>query len=311
MTQTTPLYRDTDSHDRRLLIVLNPTAGRRRTKRLDAVLAALKNADCHISLHRTRSAGEAREIAASADTTDVDVIVAAGGDGTIGEVANGLAGNEKPPALGVIPLGTANVFATEIGLDRKPSRIAETLVQAQPFAIYPGRANGHLFLMMASVGFDARVVAGVDLGLKKRLGKSAYVWQGLFELWRRPKAIYQVRVGDDHYSAAAVIAAKGRHYGGAFVVAHEASLARPEFELCLLSGGGRLDVLRQAVGLGLGRFDRLAGLTILRTDAFEIRAPAGEPVQADGDIVTHLPVTIEIAPKPLMVLRPNGVNGAN
>ena len=304
LTQRSPRAGEGDVAGRRLLVVVNPTAGRRRRALLTAVLGRLEAASCSVTLRETAASGEARRIAAGAAANAFDAVVAAGGDGTVNEVANGLADGGGGLALGLVPLGTSNVLAGEVGIVSYPERVARTLATADPRPIWPGRVDGHRFLMMASVGIDARVVATVDLGLKRRLGKAAYVVRAVQELAGRRPPPLQLRIGERRLQAASVIAAKGKRYAGPFVVAPAADLGRPDLELCLVTGGGRLDVARQALALVTGRFARLAGLETVRASELAIEAPEGEPVQADGDIVARLPVTIDIAPEPLSLLAP-------
>ncbi len=133
----------------------------------------------------TTRPGDAEKTANLLQAADFDVVVAAGGDGTINEVANGLikATGAVPP-LAIIPLGTANVLAEEIGLRGQPAAIAKAIACGDRITVHLGLANGRHFIMMAGVGFDAHVVANVDLALKRRTGKIAYAWRP----WRRPCA---------------------------------------------------------------------------------------------------------------------------
>lgn len=287
---------------RRLLVVLNPVAGRGRQRWLGAVLRHLEAEAAAVTVRETGAPGDARRFAAEVAAGEADAVIVAGGDGTLNEAANGLAANPAAPALGVIPLGTANVFATELGLPRDPAGLAQCLAGRPAVPILPGRVDGRVFLMMASVGFDARVVRDIDLDLKRRIGKGAYVWQSLIELARGRRRHFRVRCQERDYEVEGVVAARGRHYGGAYVIAAGADLARPGFEVLLLAKGGRGATVRQSLALGLGRFERLPELTVLRADALEIGGAEGEPVQADGDIVARLPVRIELAPAPLRVI---------
>jgi len=287
---------------RRLLVLVNPIAGRGRKRYLQKVLAALRAEGAQVSVYTTEAAGQAWRMAASTAATRADVIVAAGGDGTVNEVVNGLAANSVPPALGVIPLGAANVFARNLRLPHRPAALARCLAEARALPFLPGSVNGRLFVAMAGIGFDARVVAGVSTGLKRHVGKGAYVWQSLRELARNRSRLYVVRCGGEERSAAGVVAARGRHYGGGFVMAPEARLARPAFELCCVAGGGALDIARQAIALGLGRFHRLVDLEQRQCTAAEVDGPADEPIQADGDLVGYLPARIAMAGRPIQVV---------
>src|SRR5205823_13024267 len=105
---------------------------------------------------------------------DFEVDVAAGGDGTLNAVANGLAGTNR--TLAALRLGTANVLAREIGLPRDPERLAELIAAGPARPIWPGRVDSRLFLVMASSGFDAETVAAVNPRLKRRLGRLAFAW---------------------------------------------------------------------------------------------------------------------------------------
>ncbi len=156
---------------RDLCIIHNPTAGRRRTRFYDAVAAALEERGCRLTVRETSGPESATELARAAAAEPFEAVVAAGGDGTINEVVNGLAGAPMP--LGLIPLGTANVLAAEIGLPRRPESVAAALIEGALRSAYIGRANGRAFAMMAEVGFNAHVVHGIDLGLKRWVGRAA------------------------------------------------------------------------------------------------------------------------------------------
>lgn len=292
---------------RRLLVIFNPTAGWRRRRHLDAVLAALRERGCAVDLRRTLGPGCAERIAAGADPALVDAVVAAGGDGTVNEVINGLADSGLP--LGIIPLGTANVLAAEIGLGRTPASIAGTLAQGPVRPIYLGRANGRRFAMMTGVGFDAHVVAHVSLRLKRilsvlGLGKLAYAAETLSQLLVYRRARYEVLIDGVARAAASVVVAKGHFYGGRFQLARDARLADPCFHVVLFGKSGRLHVLRYAAALLLDRIDRLPDVEILRAGEVEVRAPAGEPVQGDGDLFARLPLTIRLAERRLGIVAP-------
>jgi diacylglycerol kinase (ATP) len=242
----------------------------------------------------------AGELACAAVESGCDLILAAGGDGTINEVLNGLAESSLPLAL--LPLGTANVLAAEIGLVCSPRRIAEAIARGQPRPVYLGSANGRRFAMMAGVGFDAHVVGRMDLRMKRALGKAAYVLGALGEFWRHRPTHYRVEIDGSSYPAAAVIVAKGHFYGGRFVVAREARLDQPRLQVALFERAGRWNVLRYLAAMVLGRLDRLPGLRVLAAERLTIGGPAGEPVQADGDLVAELPLSVTLAERPIALI---------
>jgi diacylglycerol kinase family enzyme len=210
----------------------------------------------------------------------------------------------------LVPLGTANVLAAEIGLATSPAVVARTIAQGASERAYVGLANGRCFTAMAGVGFDAHVVANVDLGLKRRIGKGAYVLESLRQLFRFRFPRYRVTVDGRAFEAASVIVAKGHYYAGRYVCAPEARLDRPELHVCLFQRGGRWNAIRYAVALALGRLPKLPDFRIVRGSTVTIDGPPGEPVQGDGDIIAQLPARIEIAPRPLHLIVPGDADRA-
>jgi diacylglycerol kinase (ATP) len=289
---------------RHILIIVNPAAGRLRSveRRLRRFVAALELQGCSVVLRRAGPRlGDAERLAREAEA-DFDAIIAAGGDGTIHAVVNGLAG--RPIPIGVLPFGTANVLAREIGLPRRPEQIAALMAAAPARPIWPGRVDGRAFVMMASAGFDSEIVAGVHPGLKARAGRLGFAWAMLVGLWRYRTCALVVRADGIEHRAAGLIAAKGRFYAGPFVVATHAELAEPTLELVLLHRAGRLAILRYAMALFLHMLPRLNDITILRIRAATVTGDRALPVQADGEIVGRLPVTIEIADQPVLLIQP-------
>jgi YegS/Rv2252/BmrU family lipid kinase len=293
---------------RDLLVIFNPTAGWWRGRRLRATLARLEGLGCRVTLKRTGARGDAEAFAREAAgpaARPVDLVIAAGGDGTINEVVNGLAGDAGPRlTLALLPMGTANVLANEIGLGRNPAAIARGIADGAARPIALGRANGRCFTMMAGVGFDAHVVAGLDRRLKRLLGKGAYVIESLRQLSRFGFPRYRVVVDGVAFEAASVIVARGRFYGGRFVCAPEAGLETARLHVCLFTRGGRWAVLRYALALVLGFLPRLADYRVVAGRHVLIEGPQGDPVQGDGDIIARLPVTIDLDPTALSLVVP-------
>lgn len=286
------------------MVVRNPTAGRRRHGYYRRIIDALEATGCTVSCHDTMRSGDAEKIAAEVDGTDCDVLVIAGGDGTINEALNGLRADSPP--LGVIPLGTANVLALELGLSTEPAAIAAVIAGGRPVSIRLGRLNGRRFVMMAGVGFDARVVAGVTTRFKRLAGKGAYVWRTVVELVRYQDAAYAAEIDGVGYRAASVVVANGRYYGGPFMIAPEADLCADSFEVCLFESGGRFNAIRYGLGLLTRRIHKMDGLRIVRGRSITILGPLAEPIQIDGDMFGQLPASIELDSDPVSVLLPAG-----
>jgi diacylglycerol kinase (ATP) len=284
-----------------ICVIFNPTAGARRRRRLARVLDELQALGTTVALAETRAPGHAEELAHGAAGDGYDALVVAGGDGTINEAVNGIGDRAMP--LGIVPLGTANVLAAELDLPRTPEALAERIAFGRPVPLFAGIANGRRFAMMAGIGFDARVVEGIDLGLKRRTGKAAYVASALLCLMRLRPQQYEVEIDGVTASAASLVIAKGHYYGGRFVVASGARLDEPLFEVALFERGSRYDVLRYAAALGANRIAALPDTKVLRGRRIRVTGPAGERVQIDGDIGVSLPLEATIAPEPITVLR--------
>lgn len=284
----------------RVLTILNPTAGRKR--RFAEAMAAWSAAGRTTAVVETARRGDAERFAREAAASGIGLVLVGGGDGTVNEVINGLAGVARPPALGVLPLGTANVLARELGLPLSPGGAAATLAKATVRDVHLGLVNGRRFAMMAGVGFDAQVVAAVRPDAKQRFGRLAYA-ATTAELWAMGRhSRYRLQIGDTSVEVGSVIVAKGRHYAGGFVACPTADLTRPELSLCLLSSSTRLQVLAAALGLGTGRIGWVPGVSHLSVPMLHVDGPADEPVQADGDIVGTLPATFSVAPETLRML---------
>jgi diacylglycerol kinase (ATP) len=293
---------------RRALIILNPAAGGSRSSRrlLDRVVAALEGRGCAVVVRRTGPAGGDAERLAREAGPEFDILVAAGGDGTINAIVNGMAVNSAaaPRPLALLPLGTANVLAREIGLPRRPELLAELIAAGPARPIWPGRVGDRLFLVMASTGFDAETVAAVNPRLKRYAGRLAFAWAIVVCLWRYRACELRVRVDGADYRAATLVAAKGRFYAGSHVIAPRANLAEPMLDLVLFQRSGRLMVLCYLAALLFGRVPRRRDVTFLRSRSALVSGADALPVQADGEIVARLPVLIALAEQPVQLVRP-------
>ncbi len=288
---------------RRILVIFNPAAGRARRARLDVIVERARKLGAQVTVVETQAPGHGTTLARETLTGAFDVIAAAGGDGTVNEVINGLGG--KAVALAVIPLGTANVLADEIGLGRADAQIARALATGPLRPIRLGLANGRRFVQMAGAGFDANVVAAVSLPLKKKLGPLAYVWAAAVVGFTGKLPISAVTIDGVPYKSASAVACNGRRYGGPFVAAPHASLADNSFQVVLMKGNHPFSFFRYGLGLVLGLVGKWWDVEIVTGREIVIEGVAGQPVQADGDIVTTLPVRIEVDPAALMMVFPD------
>lgn len=287
-----------------MLVIFNPVAGRRRVHLLWRVLDVLIQNGIRLEVAETKRPGDAQDYARNAAEAGVRLIVAAGGDGTIAEVASGLI--DTNTCLGIIPLGTANVVAHELGLPSTPTSVAAALAFGRPRCIWPGRAeNGNgvkLFVQMLGVGFDAHVVHRLSPWLKRAGGRSAYVAQTLRELGRYRFLPIRLRVDGEETNAASVIISKGRFYGGPFLIAPDAQLYEPGFSVVLFDHSGPGAALLYGAALPLQRLSRSRGLRCRRARRIEFIGCPPVPAQADGDAAGLAPLYVSDAPRPIRVL---------
>jgi diacylglycerol kinase family enzyme len=223
----------------------------------------------------TARPGHAAELARDAANRGVAMVVAAGGDGTVAEVASGLAGTAA--SLGMLPFGTANVLAWELGLPPGPEGAARVLTAGRAAVLHPGVArfgdgSSRLFVQMAGAGFDAAVVAKLDLAWKRRTGKAAYVAQAARELFRYPFPPFAAALdGAAPETVASAIVTKGRLYAGRHLLAPGAAPGEPGFRVALFRGGGPARAALYGAALPLDLLPRLPGVEIRRAS----RRPLG------------------------------------
>lgn len=277
---------------RSIHVIFNPLAGARRRMMLDRVAAILRATGAEVLIEETKAAGHATDLArAAAERGEADVIVAAGGDGTINEVARGLLGQGVP--LGIIPLGTANILAAEMGLKRDPADIADMILSGPAELIGTGLVDGQIFLLMVGVGFDGEVVHNISPGQKRRWSRLAFVYEGL-KLWLRgPGHAISLTVDGQAKQAAWLVVMNGKRFAGDFLMAPQNDIAEPGLTAFLFQTGDRLALIRYFIALAMGRIADLRDVEILAAEDIQVLTPEGLAVEVDGDARGVLPQHIE------------------
>ncbi len=282
----------------RFFLADNPRAGYGSRRTLEAVLTALTAAGAVVT--RATAVSETEAFAAmtrALASGSYDALLVAGGDGTIRLGAKAALGTGIP--VGVIPLGTGNVLAHEVGLPTSPTDIATLLLEGPVRNVSAARANGELFLLMAGAGFDGRIIAALDMRLKQRLGKLAYAGPMLRALAQRPDALEVTIDAGAPISAAWVVVANANRYAGAFVMAPRTSIDRPGLQAILFTGT-RAARLRQLMALARGHLEAVASragetVTMRPCRTVVVRARQPVPVQLDGDAFGTTPLDVEAA----------------
>lgn len=292
-------------------LIYNPNAGKlRRHPRL--VEAALRRMDEHghkVTPRPTSGPGDATVIAKECLDSGADLILAAGGDGTINEVANGMIGSAVP--LGIIPAGTANVLAMEMRLGGNAMRGASLLREMEPVRIGAGLVSEmdgtprRHFLLMAGAGLDAHIVASLNPGLKNMLGKVAYWSAGFSSLLRRLEEL-DAKSMDARVRCSFALASRVRNYGGDLEIALGASLLKEHFEVMMFEGSNPFRYLMYLTGVLFRNAASIDGVTVSQTQHITLEPFNGNRVliQVDGEDGGVLPAQLKFIPNAITLLMP-------
>jgi diacylglycerol kinase (ATP) len=309
---------------RNALLIHNPNAGNgggARDRQIDAARRIFSSHGIETHLAETRGPGDATEIAHRASAEGRQLVIACGGDGTLNEIVNGLAtqenGHRVPLAL--LPGGTANILAKELGLPWDIPRAAERLVHGQVKEIALGLATPleqpekrRYFLSVAGAGPDGVMVYSLDLDLKAKIGILAYWWQGVRAIFRYKFPRFRILTGDQQFDASLVVVGRTTNYGGPFKITTRANLYEDKFEVMAVTTQSRLRYLSYLPTLWLGGLHNTRGVFFWKADKLVCEPPDKNPVyaQIDGEPLARLPVEFKIVPRALRLLVPqNTVTG--
>lgn len=266
-----------------------------------------------VALKPTLAPGDGRRLATEAVRDGFDTLIAAGGDGTLNEVLNGLADAPDGFArarLAVLPLGTVNVFARELGLPlnlRAAWHAIQTGTERRidaPFAEFvasDGSRQRRWFAQLAGAGLDARAISLVDWGLKKRFSQLAYVYAGM-KAMRGPHPLITVEADGQRVTGEFVLVGNGRFYGGSLPVFPQAKLDDGLLDVCVFTRVTWGLVARYAMGLVTGHPLVPDDLRMLRVSRFKLSAAVAVPFEVEGDLCGALPVEIGLVPGALRVV---------
>jgi YegS/Rv2252/BmrU family lipid kinase len=262
----------------------------------------------------TSGPNDARRLACEAVVNGFDLIVAAGGDGTVNEVLNGI--GDAPDGfqrarLGVLPLGTVNVFARELNL---PTRFESAWAVLQRGHEIPmdlgrvafqadGRTQQRYFMQLAGVGFDARAIELVSWKLKKKTGALAYVAAG-FQALAEKKPRLTVSAAGQKLEGELALFGNGKFYGGLFAIFPGADLRNGQLDACVFPKMNMWTLLRLAPGFLMRRKLSESRVRRLRADRFAVTSDRPAAFELDGEWVGHLPATFSVAPQKLRVMVP-------
>jgi diacylglycerol kinase family enzyme len=311
-------------------LIYNPVAGGRpawREREVRVAVAVLHKAGLEIELAPTTGPAMAHELAQAAIAGSADVVLACGGDGTINEIVNGLAGSYVP--LGILPGGTANILARELRLPLSPLGAARQFTSWTPRRIALGRARWaqapsappgvfptetgcRYYISVAGIGYDAHIVYKLSPWLKSNLGVTGYVLEALRRLITYNFPQFAFRVGDEERQATFAVVQRTRLYAGWLHLTPTAGLFHPRFAVCSFPSRSRLRYLLYAAAVFARQHLHLADVSLdhcTKLVCAPVDPTATIHFELDGELAGMLPANFEIVPDALTILAPPGAGG--
>ena len=292
---------------KRGVLIYNPTAGQKdRRAAMHALIDRMRGEGIELANAPTHGPGHATRIVEEFLKEEPSVVAVCGGDGTISEAAAALLGTTVP--LVILPGGTSNVLAVELGIPFDLDRAIRLIVEGEARTVRAGIANDRPFLLMAGVGLDARVMGKMSLRLKRWLGRAGIFVTALIEYLRYEFPRLDVEIDGAHHPATFAVVANSRHYAGDWIVAPDASAESETLEVLIFNSRRRLDLFRLFRGMqgkdaghlssGIAKIVRGREVTIRSLEAYAVEA------QVDGDCVLETPVSCRVSQRTLQVRAP-------
>ena len=282
------------------VVILNPAARGDRAHRLRARVEALTKGAV---LRSTSTWGEAESLARAASEEGFENVVAAGGDGTINEVVNGIAGTNV--ALGLLPLGTMNVFATELGLPSNDlARCWQIITDGEPRFVDLPSANGKHFVQLAGVGFDAQVVKETSLVLKRSFGPLSYVMSAAQIAARQPPRLRIESPNAVTEEGSFVLVGNGRLYGGRFPFFKQAVIDDGLLDVLVFKRLNYIEIIRYMQNVIFSSQITSPEVEYFQTTSLRVISDGDVPVEVDGELIGNCPVEFDILGRGLRVFAP-------
>jgi len=285
-----------------LRVIYNPVAGPKIATKIDRIHALLSARGIPFEIVKTSGAGDAVLLAKEFAYAGADTVIAVGGDGTVNEAANGLAGSRT--RLAVIPHGTANVFAQEVGLPKTVEGCLDLLDHGKTIEVPLARAEKRYFVLLASAGFDAEVVERMGHRQKNVLGIGAYLLAGMRHLLRSQPTLWMEFPDRERMEAQAVIVCRGKMYGGGVTMAPAGNLEGNALQVVALRKNGRWAILGFALNALRGKHASSPAVLIRETSSVLVRCRIPSAAQVDGDYLGPLPVRFEMTDVKLRIIVP-------
>jgi diacylglycerol kinase (ATP) len=288
------------------LIILNPAAHSERARRKRAHVEALAQ-DCVVCA--TTCMGDAELMARRGVEEGFEKIVAAGGDGTVNEVVNGICQSGVGPGanvtLGLLPIGTMNVFATELGLPVHDLELCWNIIQSDSTrAVDLPKANQKFFAQLAGVGLDAQVVKETSAQFKKSFGPLSYLISAAQIAARQPPRLFLESDDAPVKEGSFVLVGNGRLYGGPFPFFKHALIDDGKLDVIVFKSLGYLEIIKYLQDVVFSSEIRVPEIEYFQTSRLRVESDQSVPVELDGELVGSCPVEFTLQERSLRVLAP-------
>jgi diacylglycerol kinase (ATP) len=284
------------------VVILNPASG--SPESLRGWQERVESIACRSPMRITSHTGEAEALARRAVEEGFGKIVAAGGDGTVNEVVNGISGSNA--ALGLLPIGTVNVFAMEHGLPSRDLKVCWDIIQGDNVRLVDlPSANGRCFVQLAGVGLDAQVVKETSLAFKHSFGPLSYLISAAQIAGRHPPKLVIESADTSVNEASFVLIGNGRLYGGPFPFFKRAIIDDGLFDVVVFKRLGYLEIIKYLQDVIFSSDIRAPEIEYFQTRRLRITSEQDVPLELDGELAGSCPVEFEIQQKALRVLAPS------
>lgn len=292
--------------DRRMVVICNPqAAGGSYRRDLPRILEALGALGFSVDQRDTSASGDAVTHAREAVAEGVDLVCAVGGDGTVNETINGLAGSPVP--LAIVPTGTVNVLAMELGIPLDPPDAVRVIEKGSLSWIDLGLAGSRYFALMAGIGMDARVVASVNPLLKKTLKEAAFALQGAVSYFTHEEPLLRVDCEELSVEGYFAVFGNASNYGGSFGITPLADMRDGLLDVCVLKDKSFLGTAWYWLAALVNSHISHPKVAYFRTRAAQVTAVEPDQeilVQTDGEVAGRLPLECRVVPRALRVVVP-------
>jgi YegS/Rv2252/BmrU family lipid kinase len=283
----------------KILVILNPAA---RGERARSLRRAIQDLSADAIVRETRKPGDAEALAERGVEQGFPIIVAAGGDGTVNEVVNGI--GQADVSFGVLPVGTMNVFALELGIPGDLKKAWSVIEHGRTREIDLPMGNEEYFVQLAGVGLDAEVVRQTTPDFKKALGPVSYVVSLAQVVARKPPKLVAIDAEGREHSGSFVLVGNGRFYGGPWVLFRDAALDDGLLDVVVFKNQSHWDVMRYFQAIIFGNHHALPDVEYFQTARLRVAADEDVPVELDGEVAGFAPFEFGFAPRRLRVLAP-------